>query len=281
MSKFFKLCPKCGEKQIYSTKYVRDISLKNNTLCNICAGLKRRIEIPEKGWIKKCPICGKNQKYSCKSIYTLSVKESRMCLKCLGKRKQKHNGIFQRFCDKCGKKLNDSCRQSLNISKKHNSMCRNCATKESAKYIDRSFQKTDEYKNMMSISCTGKKHTEETKEKLRIAKLKQIKEKGTKINFNPIACQFIDDFGKQNGYNFRHALNGGEKVVSGYSLDGYDEEKNVVFEYDEPKHNILSINKRDKIREQRIINKLNPILFIRYNEKYNKLYDVISGKELL
>ena len=281
MSKFFKLCPKCGEKQIYSTKYVRDISLKNNTLCNTCAGLKRRIEIPEKGWIKKCPICGKNQKYSCKSIYTLSVKESRMCLKCLGKRKQKHNGIFQRFCDKCGKKLNYSCRQSLNISKKHNSMCRNCATKESAKYIDRSFQKTDEYKNMMSISCTGKKHTEETKEKLRIAKLKQIKKLGTQTNFNPKACEFIENWGKKNGYNFRHALNGGEIKISGYSLDGYDKEKNIIFEYDEPKHNILSINKRDKIREQRIINKLNPILFIRYNEKYNKLYDVISGKELL
>ena len=41
----------------------------------------------------------------------------------------------------------------------------------------------------------------------------------------------------------QYEFNGGEIVVSGYSLDGYDKEKNIVFEYDEPKHNILSIKK--------------------------------------
>ena len=33
--------------------------------------------------------------------------------------------------------------------------------------------------------------------------------------------------------------------------------------------------------EQRIIQKINPKMFIRYNEKYNKLYNIISGKELI
>jgi hypothetical protein len=31
-------------------------------------------------------------------------------------------------------------------------------------------------------------------------------------------------------------LNGGEKFVAGYFLDGYDENLNIAFEYDEPKH---------------------------------------------
>ncbi len=76
-------------------------------------------------------------------------------------------------------------------------------------------------------------------------------------------------------------MNGGEVIISGYSLDGYDKDKNVVFEYDEPKHNRFSVKKNDKIREKRIIKKIKPIMFIRYDEENNMLYDTISGKELI
>lgn len=237
-------------------------------------------------FFKMCPKCGEKQVYSCKSSLILATKENRMCLKCLGKFKRKHNGVFERVC-KCGNIMKYTCRQGLNLSKKHNALCRVCATKKSASLIDRSFQKTEKYRKSMSNSLKKSKiHKEkmaslEVKEKLRIAKLKQIKENGTKINFNPKACQFIDDFGKQYGYTFQHALNGGEISIAGFSLDGYDKEKNIIFEYDEPKHNILSISKRDKIRQDILIKKLNPIMFIRYNEEYKKLYDIISGKELM
>ena len=58
-------------------------------------------------------------------------------------------------------------------------------------------------------------------------------------------------------------------------------EKNVVFEYDEPKHNNFSMKKKDEIRQNRIIEKIKPIMFIRFNEQYNRLYDIISEKELM
>lgn len=234
MEEFFKLCPKCGDKQIYSCKSVLILSVKKNRICNSCRSKNKRtnqIEILE----KNCPQCGNIQKYGSRKIFNRAFK---------------------------GKWL-----------------CKKCATGKSANKIDRSFQRTAEYRQMMSKLCTGRKHSEKTKEKLRNYKLEQIEQKGTKINFNSNACEFIHEFGKKYGYNFQHALNGGEVVVYGYSLDGYDKEKNIVFEYDEPKHNILSVKSKDKIREKRIIEKFNPNMFIRYNEQFKKFHDVISGKE--
>jgi hypothetical protein len=48
----------------------------------------------------------------------------------------------------------------------------------------------------------------------------------------------IEEYGKQYGFNFQHALNGGEFFIEelGYWVDGYDKEKNVVIEYYEPAH---------------------------------------------
>jgi len=74
-------------------------------------------------------------------------------------------------------------------------------------------------------------HTEETKKKLRESQLKK-----SIPNYNPDACRIIDKFGKKHGYMFQHAMNGGEVRVIGYSLDGYDKEKNVVIEYYENVH---------------------------------------------
>jgi hypothetical protein len=54
--------------------------------------------------------------------------------------------------------------------------------------------------------------------------------------YNPNACILIEEYGKKHGFNFQHAENGGEVRVIGYSLDGYDKEKNVVIEVDEPSH---------------------------------------------
>lgn len=68
--------------------------------------------------------------------------------------------------------------------------------------------------------------------------LRQIQLHGFVATFNPIACRLIDEYGKQNGYNFQHALNGGELYLKdvNYWVDGYDKDKNVVIEYYEKQH---------------------------------------------
>jgi len=38
-----------------------------------------------------------------------------------------------------------------------------------------------------------------------------------------------------------------------------------------------TLKPKDLVRQQRIINKVNPTAFIRYDEKSNRLYDVINS----
>jgi hypothetical protein len=216
----------------------------------------------------------------------MSVKKNKVCLYCIKKIDDPAEG-YKRMCKKCGTQQKYSCRRSYLISKKQNTICKTCAAKESAKYIDKSFMKTDEYRNMMSNSLKNsvlhkeRMSSSKIREKLRIAKLKQIEMLGTQTNYNPKACQFINKLNEERGWNLQHAMNGGEIKISGYSLDGYDKEGSIIFEYDEPKHNIKCIKERDKIREEILIEKINPKMFIRYDEKNKKLYDIISNKELI
>ena len=61
----------------------------------------------------------------------------------------------------------------------------------------------------------------------------------------------IDD----NGYDFQHAMNGGEFKVPGtrYCVDGYDEARNTVIECDEQHHYINGkLRKKDKERQTEI-----------------------------
>jgi hypothetical protein len=106
----------------------------------------------------------------------------------------------------------------------------------------------------------GKKHSIETRKKLRQIAIKRIEERyGGQIhpNYNPAVCALMDEYGKKHGYNFKHAMNGGEHYFKelGYWVDGYDVERNTVFEGDEKHHfdsegNLLE---KDVIRQKEII----------------------------
>ena len=96
-------------------------------------------------------------------------------------------------------------------------------------------------------------------------------------NYNPKACEYIDKLNEEKHWNLQHALNGGEIHVGPYSLDGYDKELNIAFEYDENSshHNSEKNKMRDKLRQEYIIEKLN-CEFWRYSEKDNLLYKILN-----
>lgn len=107
---------------------------------------------------------------------------------------------------------------------------------------------------------------------------KQLEEQG-KILFprvNTVGCAYIDELNKKYNWHLQHGLNGGEIHVGPYSLDGYDKELNIVFEYDEPQHYIDVMNniltEHDLNRMQYIKEQLH-CRFFRYNEKLNLLYE--------
>ena len=98
-------------------------------------------------------------------------------------------------------------------------------------------------------------------------------------NYNQKACEFIDKLNKEREWNFQHGMNGGEVELYGYFVDGYDKERNIIFEYDEPHHYQIrgGLKNKDLIRQKTLINEIKPKLFIRYDERNNKLYDVITN----
>ena len=138
---------------------------------------------------------------------------------------------------------------------------------------------TQEAKEKLSLKNIGKRLSEETKEKIRIARLNQIRKLGGGPTYNKRACDFIDNLNIIYNLNLQHALNGGEQMIAGYHVDGYDKTKNIIFEYDEPHHHWNYKKDKDMVRQQRIINKVNPSLFIRYDEKNNRLYNSLTNNE--
>jgi len=99
----------------------------------------------------------------------------------------------------------------------------------------------------------------EVRKKIRLKTIEQRKKMFGNHHpmYNPKSISIIEDYGKEHGYNFQHAENGGEYHIKelGYYVDGYDKENNVVIEYMEKHHNRQQ--ERDTIRKKEIIEHLN------------------------
>lgn len=197
---------------------------------------------------KNCPKCGKIQYYSRVDVFNLAVKNNWPCLSCSQK----------------GRNVSDE-------------------TKEKLRMASSGFKRPQQVKDKISSTMKGRKgnpHSEETKHKLRLATINSLKKRGcipSARNYNPIACQFIDRLNQSNGWSLRHALNGGEEELYGYFIDGYDKERNIIFEYDEIHHERRDRKEKDRIKQERLIREIHPTDFIRYNEKENKLYSVYEN----
>jgi hypothetical protein len=119
--------------------------------------------------------------------------------------------------------------------------------------------RSKEIKDKISSKLKGRIISEEQKINHGIFMRTKFKDLGIKGKFkpcyNPKACEIIEEYGKQHGYNFQHAMNGGEYYIKelGYWVDGYDKEKNVVIEYQEKHHNITYWKLRDEKRKNLII----------------------------
>lgn len=113
----------------------------------------------------------------------------------------------------------------------------------------------------------GRPHTEETKKKMRLSALDYISElKGQVIpRYNKDSITLIEKYGREHGYNFMHAENGGEYFVRelGYFLDGYDPIKNVAIEVDEKRHFIDGNLLPRDVQRQRQVEELLGCTFVR------------------
>ena len=243
-----------------------------------------------KKYCKICPSCQKDIPYLTKKSAKRFDDGMSSCRSCSNwNKKHPQNKIYKRNCSQCNKELIYKSYRGMWRANKNDCLCLSCSHKGEKSYLygkpmsqERKLKfsfkgrhHNDETKKKLSDLHKGEKKSEKHKEKLRMLALERVKKMGRTRGYNFKACQFIDDFGKKNGYNFQHAMNGGEIVISGYCLDGYDKEKNVIFEYDDPYHETNKYKIKDLKRSERLINKLGCNI-IRYSEKFNKLYKSTS-----
>jgi hypothetical protein len=232
----------------------------------------------ELGWSRKCPNCnsiiehkGENSKYHSSKSF--------------------QKNIVCKSCSIIGRKHTDEWKHNMSIrmTGENHPQFKKHPTEDTLKKMSESHTgKSGYWKNKSLLESTkvklsllnkGKKLNDDTKEKIRIARCNQIKILGGGPMYNPKACEFIDKLNKEKGWNLQHAMNGGEVIISGYYVDGYDKERNIIFEYDEPHHKWNYKKQKEQIRQERIMNKINPSLFIRYDEKNNMLLDVTKKEK--
>lgn len=198
---------------------------------------------------------------------------------CIGKNSLSNH---ERLCD-------NNPNRAISNFVKYNEDCRNGIThhphKGQTKETCESLKKMSETKRNkfesgeLIWSFTNHHHTDETKEKMRKSAFEYLKNmKDIKCpRYNKKSIDYIDLINKKYGWHLQHAENGGEIEFCGYYVDGYDKDKNIVFEYDEPNHykdvqNSI-LKERDLERQKKIIEEIG-CTFYRYNEYLDLLYKI-------
>ena len=261
-----KNCPKCGKEQVYGRKEYLNKAFRKNLVCKKCKDDQLRIVSPNDGWKRKCPKCNIEIIYKTKPLLVKATKRNSACNKC------KYelmiipipSGGWSRKCPSCNEIIVYENKKGMDFANQYNRICKSCAMKISTEKYPRCIPCSEDRKRKARISTIDRLNRTYGKYATMIARS------------SPNACKFMDEYGKKSGYSFRHALNGGEVYIEylGYFVDGYDKDRNVVFEYDEPRHYYKNGNGKLKLKD---INRMNEIRnhlhckFIRYNERCNEI----------
>jgi len=270
-SKWTKECPNCNCKMYYASKIGLNVAISNNSRCRKCQPKFRpKINCPPDGWTKKCPTCYTDMKYTARDGLIKSIKNNCICYQCNANKKIViyDKSELCRQCPKCNGIIRYKSMENMRKAIKKLKLCRSCARLGktlSKQTIEKIVSKT-----------RGQKRTEKTRERLRIATLNTLEKLGIPKIYSIRGCDFMDKLNIKNICNLQHGRNGGEVKVCGYSVDGYDKEQNIVFEYDEKHHYDIDgkLKENDIRRMINIINKLQ-CRFFRYNERTKTLYEVI------
>jgi hypothetical protein len=244
---------------------------------------------------RDCPNCKKSISYSSKQSFSRAEKEERVCHSCryilypcvYHERTEEEKLRFSLFGSKNrgktpwnkGIPCSDTTKQNIS------DVLKNLPTKMASWHVGKRASRetikrlSDSHVGQIS-PMLGKRHTEETKVKIRESLIENFKKRNISSKYNPRACKFMDEINLKNDWDLQHALNGGEVVIAGYFLDGYDKNRGIIFEYDEPKHHLAKKKEKDIARQNRILEHFKKlgkeVKFYRYDERYNELYEVVQ-----
>ncbi len=143
---------------------------------------------------------------------------------------------------------------------------------------------TEETREKIRKARIGKKHKSETRQKLRIINLNKMKENikiGAQLTpfYNRKACEYFKQFDEVNNTEGQYATNGGELCVLGYWLDYVNHSMKIIIEWDEENHHYINgkLREKDMIKQKEIEIHFPDYTFIRIREaeyipKANELF---------
>lgn len=140
---------------------------------------------------------------------------------------------------------------------------------------DKKLQVKKSLETKIKNGTLGHPCSDEQRAKIAEAMIAHRKKIGTfyKANVSIAACKYIDELNIKTGWNLAHGLHSAEKQVGPYFIDGYDEQRNIAFEYYEKAHHKnKKREERDEARARYIVKHLNCKLYI-YDEKLDMLYE--------
>ncbi len=90
-------------------------------------------------------------------------------------------------------------------------------------------------------------------------------------NWNPKACDFFEEFDKDNNTQGQHARNGGEYHIKelGYWVDYINHDLKLIMEYDEPYHMLPKQKEKDVRRQKEIQEYFYEYTFKRIGEEFH------------
>jgi hypothetical protein len=219
------------------------------------------------------------------------------------------DGIWHSKCSKCQSIVNVSYKANAVTNVRKNRKCASCSSKIKVNLPNFNFKPghihSNECKEKISNSVKRvmyrpdirKKHidaieTLENKEKLSITRklVWQNPESRKRYYESLIKTKFLGrrcDIGqpelieKWNRLGFNFQLNYPlyfNQIL--FYIDGYDKEKNVIFEYDGKYHHSKSQKEKDLIRQNKIIEILKPKKFWRYDSVNKKFTEIIGENKL-
>jgi hypothetical protein len=220
------MCPKCNV--IINSKSLKSFNIgkSRNIPCGKCRENKNLV------LERNCPKCNDLIKYNSQGMFYSDIKHSTLCKKC---KPLIPSVLYTKVCCNCCIEVNYLTEKYYKKLKNSDVLCTTCRLKKWHNNKNHTSREKILNTPRFCPNCNKELSRYNTKNRIRLCKSCAGLQRITPY-YNPNACKIIDEYGKANGYNFRHAENGGEYKVLRYSLDGYDKEKNVVIEYDEKHH---------------------------------------------
>lgn len=243
--------------------------IKNEFVKNECENIGKKKERK-----RSCPKCKKEIIYKSKRGYFYGKKRNSVCRKCVKEiwSKQRKGRISNRK----GCKLSDNQKKNISLTniERHKHYIHPMLGKHHSEETRKKFKnrvnpmlgKHHSLETRLKISekRKGMKGPQMTNDGLRRLRIKRIKEiekdkfNGNQIipSFNKKSCEFFKKLNEILNLNGQFATNNREYQIKelGYFLDYYDKDKNIVIEWDEPKHYNVdrSLKVEDILRENEI-----------------------------